>query len=333
MKCKLLSVFFTVPFLINAQSPINNYFSVPLSQYVDVTGPIDHNPTGSNAVWDFGSLTSSVVNIDTYAAPTATEVATYPGTTQVFTITDDAMNTSVAFFKVDGSDISLTGANNPELTIDYNTDNAFVGSYPLTFGSAINVDNIAGELQAQGQSSNYTGTITVDVDAYGSLAFEVVGQGTYSGDVTRILTVQDISFTVGGIFPGTATISNYNYYKDADGALVFRSSDGIISVPSLNINIPISSAEALVTNTLSITNTAISGSVKIYPNPAQDILHIDLDNLSDFQTITIVDVNGRVVLTSNAIERSIDIKTLETGFYTLTMLTKTGTIVKKFIKQ
>jgi hypothetical protein len=332
MKIKLLLLFCLSTVLIQAQAPVTNYFSAPLSEYAIVSGTTDQTATGANATWNFSGLTSTENNIDTYTAPTAGQLADYPGTTQVFTITDEAMNATDAFFKVVGSDLSLTGASNPQFVLDYNTDNAFIGTYPLTFGTAATVDNIAGQIMAQGQTANYTGTITTEVDAHGTLTFDVVGQGTYSGSVTRIKTVQQIGFTI-VIFPGTASITTYNYYKDSDGALVFRTTDGGVDVPGV-LTDTFSSAEALITNTLSIDdNQLLANEITIYPNPAQNVLNIQLANSNAIEFVRILDINGRTVLTTNDNSNVIDVNSLQAGFYIVTVSTQAGTVTKKFIKE
>ncbi|WP_452221920.1 T9SS type A sorting domain-containing protein [Lacinutrix salivirga] len=334
MKIKLLLLFCITTTLAIAQAPINNYFSPAMSQFAIVSGTIDQTPNGANAAWDFGTLTSGGTNTDTYAAPTAGELASYPGTTQVLTITDNASNTNQAFFKVTGSALSLIGASNPEFTLDYNTDNALVGSYPLTFGGTATVDAIAGTINAQGQSPTYTGTIITEVDAYGMLDFEVTGQGTYTGSVTRIKSEQSINFTLFGFIPGTALITSYNYYKDADGALVFRTSEGNVSVPGANINESFSSAEALITNTLSINqNDLIANTMSLYPNPTENVLTIKINNTVAIQSVKIIDINGRTVLTAEGNANTINVNALQTGLYTVSIITEYGIVNKKFIKK
>lgn len=332
MKIKLLFAFFTLSMLAYSQAPVNNYFSEPMFQYALVTGTLDHTPTGANATWNFSSLTQTGTNTDTYAAPTAGELTDYPGTTEVLTITDNAMNTNQFFYKEETSTLSLTGASNADFTLNYNTDNALVGTYPMSFGDPATVDNIAGVLMAQGQSPTYTGTIDTEVDAYGTLTFDVTGQGSYSGSVTRIRTEQNVSFTIAGIFPGTGNLISYNYYKDADGALVFRTFEGVVAVPALSITETFSTAEALITNTLSVDNDELAlNNIKIYPNPVDDVLNIDLGDNILIKSVNIVDINGRAVLTSTG--STINTSQLQSGFYIVRVDTEVGYVTRKFIKK
>lgn len=334
MRIKLLLFFFTATIAVIAQTPINNYFSLPMSQFAIVSGTINQTATGPNAVWSFGTVIQAGTNTDTFSAPTATQLTNYPGTTQVLLITDNVMNTSQGFYKTQGAMLFLTGASNTEFNLDYNTDNAFLGTYPLAYGSAAVVDAIAGTINAQGQSATYTGTITTQVDAYGVLSFEVPDLGAYNGNVTRIKSEQSINFSLFGVLLGTANIINYNYYKNEDKALVFRTSEGEISVPGAGINESFSSAEGLITNTLSINNLTINeNAIKIYPNPSEALIHIKSNSNLAIQSVKIIDVNGKTILTVNNSSTAINVKDLQLGFYTIVIETENGLVFKKFIKK
>jgi hypothetical protein len=334
MRIKLLLLVCVSVLLVDAQEPINNYFSAPMSEYALVSGTIDQTPTGANATWSFSGLIKSGTNTDTFAAPSAQELSTYPGTTQVLTITDDAMNTNQAFYKIVGATLSLTGASNPQFTLDYNTDNAEIGTYPLIFGAAVNNDAIAGEINAQGQTEDYDGIISTEVDAYGELTYDVLNEGGYSGDVTRIRTEQDLSFTVAGFFPGTASIISYNYYRDDIGDLVFRTTAGVVSVPDLGITESFSSAEGVIVNVLSVENNSLAiNDMKLYPNPAEDFLNIQFSNNTiSIKSVKITDINGRTILTAQS-NSALKIGQLQSGFYTISVSTNKGSVVRKFIKK
>ncbi len=331
---KIIVIFFVSTFLMSAQAPIANYFSASQSEYANVSGALNEVPSGANVSWDFGTLNVSGISIDTFSAPTASQLVDYPGTTQVLTITDVDMNTNDAFFKEDGGDLFFTGGSNPLFTLDYNTDNAFIGTFPLIFGTSPSItDAISGQINTQDQSTTYTGTVMTQVDAYGSLSFDVVGLGAYTGSVTRIKSVQQLAFTIAA-FPGALSITTYNYYKDSDGDLVFRTSEGTVNISGLGITQSFSSAEALITNTLSDDNGDVLGdSLILSPNPASDVLVITLKKPSVIKAITLLDINGRTVLNQLNANDSLTIDILQSGVYMLCIITDFGTIRKRFIKQ
>lgn len=90
-------------------------------------------------------------------------------------------------------------------------------------------------------------------------------------------------------------------------------------------------------NLASLTNIADvekqNLAISIYPNPAQTILNIRLDNEASLASITITDVLGKVVLFEATASNSINIQSLEAGIYFLTVKNKTNQIANvKFIK-
>jgi glucose/arabinose dehydrogenase len=74
----------------------------------------------------------------------------------------------------------------------------------------------------------------------------------------------------------------------------------------------------------------------LYPNPAKDIVTISNKNGSLFQSIAIMDVAGKLVLseTANTSEKQITISNLQSGLYVLKVTDNGGKIVQtKFIKE
>jgi hypothetical protein len=76
--------------------------------------------------------------------------------------------------------------------------------------------------------------------------------------------------------------------------------------------------------------------IKIFPNPAKDIINVSLSRAIGGQTeITVYDITGRKILNSfvdfNAYSPfSFDISTLETGVYFFSIKNKHETVTKRF---
>lgn len=81
-----------------------------------------------------------------------------------------------------------------------------------------------------------------------------------------------------------------------------------------------------VTSVNELTNR---GNLKVYPNPSSNRIFVDFNK--DFSVINIIDLQGKVVLTSNKTE--INIEGLENGIYLCQLVTDTGITSTKFIKQ
>ncbi len=78
-------------------------------------------------------------------------------------------------------------------------------------------------------------------------------------------------------------------------------------------------------------NTFEMVSVSVYPNPTTDILHIDSSNrVVSYQ---VVDLNGRVIMSGNDVNSSINVSHLSSGNYLLVLYTTNGNTVKKIVKK
>ncbi len=70
----------------------------------------------------------------------------------------------------------------------------------------------------------------------------------------------------------------------------------------------------------------------VFPNPAQNELIIQ-SSLTNFESVCITDVNGRIVIPIKPLaSKKIDISSLNSGMYFITITSTEGNITKKFIK-
>lgn len=344
MKTKLLLLFLTISLINYSQSPINEFTSADFSEYAEVTSStaLDQSATG-NTSWTFNTLSAtSTTNNDTTVTPTAGELATYPGTTSVFTITSTPSgNVSQIFIKEIGSEISLTGLSQGDIILNYDDDNALIGTFPLSYGYS-NSDAIEGTYEYPDSpvaitSRTFVGTIDTSVDAYGTLSTNDIGDGAFSGSVTRLKTIQNITISgiVFGFIPitGTALITTHNYYK-SDGDLVFRTIETDIEVTDAGIDENDIIIESLIDSVLNVEEqNAISSDINISPNPVENELQINLLNNQKILSIQIFDIQGREVLNNQGNTTSINVNELKTGVYYASIITENGKATQKFIKK
>jgi hypothetical protein len=72
--------------------------------------------------------------------------------------------------------------------------------------------------------------------------------------------------------------------------------------------------------------------LKIYPNPVQNKLIIQ-SVTNDFDSVSITDVHGKIVIKTEKLASSeIDVSTLNSGMYFITITFSEGRTTKKFIK-
>lgn len=87
-----------------------------------------------------------------------------------------------------------------------------------------------------------------------------------------------------------------------------------------------------VENVLAVpTNPIVNSSV--YPNPTKGIVNVSIPSLTDTATITLVDLQGRQILTrkTNQVDTSFGIENLQDGIYLVNIENETASVTKKII--
>lgn len=80
-------------------------------------------------------------------------------------------------------------------------------------------------------------------------------------------------------------------------------------------------------------NKALANSLKLYPNPASSLLHINIDN-QDVVSVVVTDILGKEVSSETTQTNSISVEHLTSGIYFLTVKTQNGAVARvKFIKE
>jgi hypothetical protein len=82
-----------------------------------------------------------------------------------------------------------------------------------------------------------------------------------------------------------------------------------------------------------IAETGQDYQIRLFPNPVQDRLHLDLDALHDVQ-IRLYDISGRLLGTYDSadLQNGLDVSNLQNGLYYISVLADGVLISKKFIK-
>ena len=92
-----------------------------------------------------------------------------------------------------------------------------------------------------------------------------------------------------------------------------------------------------INETLDVNDYNFSSKIKMWPNPAKDVLNISLEDVSDsLDLIVIYDVQGREIIRKNNISNnsnnSIDISGISSGVYMVEFISGNNRISKKLIK-
>jgi hypothetical protein len=251
-----LSLLVALPIAVVAQPTINNAYNYTAGATVKNIRCTDigQGNAGANQTWDFTSLTPVGGSKDTtkywYTAPTSAAPVT--GANLVERNSDSFY---VYIKKTAAQDevlaIADSSANNYDLTIKY-TNSILFFKRPLTFGMTF-TDNFAEQYTVSGFTLKGSGTITVNVDGYGTL--KLPNNQTYN-NVLRVEIVQHQSDT--SVFPpAVATMDVVRYlWFDANHISPLLRIDAV-DITSDLVNSSTSAAEYLFSehDPLSVANT------------------------------------------------------------------------------
>ena len=319
-------------------SQVNSFYGTNNSIFSVLTSanPLNHGSSGANQTWSFGSLLPLGTSVYTYVAPTASETTTYPGTTTVIVTntTEGTTTTTGRMFTKNTANntFSITGLTGTDLNINFSTNNATLGIFPMVYGYTNTDSNVAGTYNYTTYSGTFTGTLVTTVDANGTLNLTDFG---YSANVTRLKTVLNISLNY-GIFSnvGTVTQTSYSYY-DPTNTLnnpAFRSVNTVAVVPLMSINQNNTSLEKF--NNVLATPSSELQTVWIQ-NPVQNTININTSNTIDNANISVTDMLGKTIYQAKneTINGTFEIPiSLTKGIYLLKIRNENGSITKKIVK-
>jgi hypothetical protein len=343
MKKFLLIITFFAIVSVKAQVPITSYFGNADYNYTNLNPAValSHATMGSNVVWTFNSVPTNGTSSETNTAPTSAEITTYPNSNSVHnvsTVTPSPSNNAKIYSKNTLANVfSFTGFDANGIVLNYVTNNALLGAFPLNFGYT-NTDTTAGTFIYTTYNGTFTGTIKTDYDSYGTLNLGVAGFDPIVKNVFRIKVVQNINLSY-SFFPNIGTVdqTTYTYYINEGGAIkpFFRDTTYSVNVSLFGINQTTNQAQVLTSAlTLETSNfDSVSNSINFYPNPATNILTIDNKSNSSINSISISDTNGRNVLEAKNVASTIDISDLSKGIYFVRLATDAGSVTKKLVKE
>ena len=338
MKLKLLLSLLALSTLGFAQHQINSFYGANGSILSAVVNPntLNHGAGGVNQNWTFSGFVLLGNTTYTYVAPTSTESTTYPGTTNVIVSTSSTA-TGRMFTKAAGATVSITGLDSSGLNINFNggsggSGNATLGAFPMVYPFTNTDNTVSGNYNYGTNSGTFSGTLTTTVDGYGVLNLPDYG---YTGNVTRLKTVLNVTLYL-SIFPvGTASQTTYAYYDPADTSnnFKFRSINTVVVSSAAGINQNDTTYEISGIPVLANTNDVLQ-SVWIQ-NPVQNTIEINTSNAIENANISIIDMLGKTIYQAKkeTISGTFEIPvSLTKGIYLITISNENGSITKKIIK-
>ena len=285
---------------------------------------LSESATGNGQTWNF-DVTPATAVAYSVTLPTAQELEVYPNATQILTAVSGGQS---AQFLMGNSGGNVVGVANPDFTLSY-TNPADIGTFPLS-ATHSNNDIVAGTFEYAGNSGTFTGTFNTSVDASGTLLTYAF---TEARPVTRLKTVQNLILThpvFGNV--GTFFQTIYHYYDNDVVTWLwpqFRSTTTAINIPLLNLNDTETVYEMQVQAFLQTPEVTVTN-MKLYPNPAQNVLNIESE--AAISSISISDLTGKTVMAKQDPGTSIDISQLTSGMYLVRIDSDKGSTTKKLIK-
>lgn len=290
---------------------------------------------GANQTWDFSALKqdSSFGNI---AAPIpAARKAAYPNADlmQVTSYND------TTFYQVGtGSELINWGYYSSFLGATVYTDGQLILKYTSSYldtykDSVIGKSSIKLPASTAKLNTLRKGEAVITYDGWGSLSLPGGKNYPKVARIKSVLSGKDSVLQQGIKFTALSTITSYSWYAEG------------INYPVLNITAI--NAPGLVTDQVviqsdtyvpaSTKDQAFANSIHIAPNPAQDILNIDLNTLNTSTiTLTVKDPSGKTLLYSSTSAVSgqalINVSSLNQGLYLLEIESNGLKAVKKIVK-
>lgn len=286
--------------------------------------------TGTSQTWDYSTTpgiygetkTVSVVAPASTAYsgdfPTATTAVDIPGFITSFYSSSASTRNSKGFV-FDGGSFGGT------VIVKLDANDELVMNYPYAQGNTL-TDAFSGNSNVMGTDYPTTGTVTTIVDGSGTLKLNAA---TTIANVLRYKLNDQATVTIPLIGTITMDRTQYEYYDLANSSLpVFVHAKLVITIAGspTTQNVVMSSVAPDEYLTVSENNKATFG---LYPNPANE--SVVISGLSGNETISIVDMAGRTVLTAqnSGTTQTLNVSDFQAGIYNVVVITNGNKTTKK----
>ena len=323
-------------FSLSAQLSLTQSFNEPKPGDMETNYPLDTsafssglpiNVTGNNVVWNYTALKANQPVIENYyfSAASETSSASYPGCTFV-----QESNGVYSYFKSTPTpqQTEILGVKSFSMAATF-TNSGIVAKYPITFGSS-STDNMSGSFTFSVQGT-CSGNIVTMADGSGTLNLP---EGITLTNVLRVKSIQTLTLTAFFTQAGVLKQTIYNYYHASQKFPVLSINYSYLS--TIFTSTPTTSGFATGSYAYFVTglkeNILSANDVRLFPNPAQNSLYIELNPGIQLNSVKLFNQLGQLVLNSFD-ARDLDLKNLESGVYTAEIRTDKGISRKKILKE
>jgi hypothetical protein len=309
---------------------------VNIRQEYDTLGALPKS-SGANQNWNFSGLlvTTFTSNSNYVSASVVPSSSLFPGTTLVEDLGGGSYNywkstsTPTTQFEFLGN----YDVNPPASGFRFTTPEKLV-MWPMAPGATF-TNAFSGNFLGTGLSGNVNGTSTVTSSGTGTITLP--GGATYA-NVIQLKTLQRVvsSITIlGTSISYTDQVTNYRYYHASQKfplltAEYYISKDGTTIDTSLTIQLN-------KNITVGLKDVFVKENLNVYPNPAKNIVNIDLTNKNGEECrVNLFSTTGQLMKEINLgkelkIEQKINVSDLPKGIYLMTTTLGDATIQQKLI--
>lgn len=310
---------------------------------IDTLAPSYDEINGQDVEWDyseFGGLPTAGGDFDTrsvvmFEASSSAFSLDFPNSSHALEIE----NFITYYTSVTEDDETVNGYvfSEPsvgDVVIKFDDPGAKIYEFPFDYGDDL-TSTYTGATEVMSFPVTLTGELTAGVDAIGTLK---LAQNEYE-NVYRYKLVE--TGEIPEPFPGIGDMElnrvQYEYYDFATSKFpIFIYSSVTIGqpggAPMIEVFTVLSYDEP--TFNLSISQEELSN-VKVYPNPANDVINVKLPYENANVDVSVVDVAGRTVysVNSNAAVETIDVSNFNKGVYFVKVSSNENSITQKVIVQ
>ena len=284
---------------------------------ITVTATLDNAVQGGFTV-DVSTLDGTATTGDSDYSAVTNQTLTFSGTaseTQTFTI-------------IPTGDTKLEA--NETLTLSQSNLAATILSVTITDGATVTIDN-----------DDFVATVGTD-DASLVTSNSVVLGGNVTSEGSSSVTDKGIVYaiTTGNANPqigGANVITDGNgtgsgIFSETISSLVANTQYSYVAYAINSSGITYGAVKTFTTATLGLEEVILDESLKLYPNPVDNVLHIKTNNL-EIQSVTLYDVLGKSVKNITEENNAIHFSGLNKGVYLLKIKTEQGTAVRRIVKK
>ncbi len=308
-----LCILLVIAFSSRAQLTLTKAANAPIVGTIDKTDNYDSSiavpkSTGTNKSWNFTSFVNSMANgSQTYVTSSSTPSASaFPGTNLAASDGSGYYD----YYNSQTNNLDYLGAVDVpgnDVTIFSNPITMMV--WPFTFGTS-NADALIGTETFSTSTFNFTGNMNISGTGTGTVTLPNGQIFTNCLQITRTYT-----YIITGSFTGTITVKEYEYWTGAYRTPIINISYSTIKQPTVTqkgFNITVNA----IANVGIEETVGGDGKVIVYPNPAKDIINVQLEENAIAQKLELFDMMGRSVLfVENA--NKINVSSLPKGVYLL----------------